>query len=54
LGQDLVRDAHRERSLWHDFTDDDLFGLAGTAKRESAAPAGWRRVLERALAWAWI
>jgi AcrR family transcriptional regulator len=57
LGQDLLRDAHRDGSLSLDFTEDDLFGLlwlAGTASREPAAPAGWRGVLERALASAWI
>ncbi|MBP2326463.1 AcrR family transcriptional regulator [Kibdelosporangium banguiense] len=52
LGQDLVREAHREGALSADFTEDDLFGLlwlSGTASRDPAAPPGWRRLLERAL-----
>lgn len=56
LGQDLVRDAHREGSLSTDFTKDELVSLlwlAGTASRDPATPAGWRRVLERALDSAW-
>jgi hypothetical protein len=56
LGQDLVRQAHADGSLSTDFTDEDLFALlwlAGTASREPDAPAGWLRIVERALASAW-
>ncbi|MFJ9590814.1 TetR/AcrR family transcriptional regulator [Streptomyces acidicola] len=56
LGQELVRDAHREGSLSPDFTENDLFcllWLAGTAHRDPAAPHGWRRVLDHALDSAW-
>jgi len=57
LGQQLVRDAHADGSLSPDFTEDDLLcllWLAGTASREPAAPAGWHRIVERALESAWI
>ncbi|PPF17129.1 MULTISPECIES: TetR/AcrR family transcriptional regulator [unclassified Rathayibacter] len=56
LGRDLVEAAHRDGSLSPDFTHDDLMALlwmAGTTSRESAAPQGWRRVLDRSLAGAW-
>jgi hypothetical protein len=46
-----------EGSLSPDFTEDDLFNLlwlAGIASRDLAAPAGWDRVIERALNGAWI
>jgi AcrR family transcriptional regulator len=56
LSRGLVRDAHADGSLSTDFTDDDLINLlwlAGTASRDPHAPAGWERVLERALDAAW-
>ena len=56
LAQTLVRDAHADGSLSDEFTEDDLFcmlWLAGTASREPDAPAGWTRVIERALQAAW-
>lgn len=56
LGRDLVRQAHADGSLSTDFTDEDLLALlwlAGTASREPDAPAGWPRIVERALASAW-
>ncbi|MFJ9585954.1 TetR/AcrR family transcriptional regulator [Streptomyces acidicola] len=56
LGQELVRDAHREGSLSLDFTENDLFcllWLAGTVSRNPSAPTGWRRMLDRALDSAW-
>ena len=56
LGRDLVDAAHRDGSLSLDFTHDDLMALlwmAGTTSRESGAPSGWRRVLDRSLAGAW-
>jgi AcrR family transcriptional regulator len=56
LGQDLVRDAHNDGSLSPDFTEDDLFALlwlAGTASRDPDAPAGWQRLITRALDSAW-
>jgi hypothetical protein len=56
LGQDLVRQAHADGSLSTDFTGEDLFALlwlAGTASGEPDAPAGWLRIVERALASAW-
>jgi AcrR family transcriptional regulator len=52
LGQRLVGDAHADGSLDTSFTADDLMALlwmSGTAGQEPAAPAAWRRVLERAL-----
>jgi AcrR family transcriptional regulator len=57
LGRTLVRDAHREGSLSRAFTEDDMLSLlwlAGAAARDPAAPIGWRRLLERSLASAWI
>ncbi|MCQ8194287.1 TetR/AcrR family transcriptional regulator [Streptomyces rugosispiralis] len=57
LGRQLVRDAHQEGSLAPDFTEDDLLRLlwlAGTASREPSRPAGWQRILDRALASAWL
>ena len=56
LGRQLVREAHADGSLSLDFTEDDLFSLlwlAGTANRDAAAPAGWVRIVERALESAW-
>jgi AcrR family transcriptional regulator len=56
LGRALVRDAHRDGSLSPGFTEDDLLSLlwlAGTASRDPAVPAGWRRVIDRALDSAW-
>jgi AcrR family transcriptional regulator len=56
LGRTLVREAHADGSLSPEFTEDDLaclLWLAGTASRAPNAPAGWRRVIERALASAW-
>jgi AcrR family transcriptional regulator len=56
LGRDLVREAHADGSLSLDFTEDDLFSLlwlAGTASRAEAAPAGWARIINRALESAW-
>jgi AcrR family transcriptional regulator len=56
LGRDLVREAHADGSLSLDFTEDDLFSLlwlAGTASRDEAAPAGWVRIINRALESAW-
>jgi AcrR family transcriptional regulator len=57
LGRDLVREAHRDGSLSRDFTEDDLFCLlwtAGTIGRAASPPPGWRRLLDRALASAWL
>ena len=56
LGRKLVRDAHGDGSLSPDFSEDDLFcllWLTGIASREPGAPAGWRRVIDHALASAW-
>jgi AcrR family transcriptional regulator len=56
LGRRLVREAHADGSLSLDFTEDDLFSLlwlAGTASREESAPAGWVRIVDRALESAW-
>ncbi|MQM24714.1 TetR/AcrR family transcriptional regulator [Glycomyces albidus] len=56
LGNDLVREAHREGVLSPDFTEDDLQALvwlAGIASREPHAPKGWQQTIERALAAAW-
>jgi AcrR family transcriptional regulator len=56
MGRNLVREAHREGSLSPDFTEDDLFNLlwlAGTASREPTGPAGWRRIIDRAVNSAW-
>jgi len=57
LGRDLVREAHADGSLSPDFTEDDLLNLlwlAGTASRDGSAPAGWGRIVNRALESAWI
>ncbi|MEU1301644.1 TetR/AcrR family transcriptional regulator [Streptomyces shenzhenensis] len=56
LGEDLVRQAHRDGVLSEDFTSEDLFAilwLAGTASRSAHAPARWRQSLQRALEAAW-
>ena len=56
LGRQLVREAHADGSLSPDFTEDDLFSmlwLAGTANRDESAPAGWVRIIDRALESAW-
>jgi hypothetical protein len=56
LGRDLVRAAHADGSLGTDFTGDDLarlLWLTGIASRDPHAPAGWPRLIERALAAAW-
>jgi hypothetical protein len=57
LGRTLVREAHADGSLSPDFTEDDLFcliWLTGTSSRDPNAPAGWHRVIERALDSAWV
>ncbi|QHC57807.1 TetR/AcrR family transcriptional regulator [Rathayibacter sp. VKM Ac-2760] len=57
LGSDLVDAAHRDGTLSPGFTHDDLVAIlwmAGATSREATAPPGWRRVLERSLAGAWI
>ncbi|WP_433362658.1 TetR/AcrR family transcriptional regulator [Actinoplanes sp. CA-142083] len=57
LGRSLVRDAHADGSLSPDFTEDDLLSLlwlAGTASRDPEVPPGWRRVVDRSLASAWL
>ncbi|WP_432981913.1 TetR/AcrR family transcriptional regulator [Dactylosporangium sp. CA-233914] len=57
LGKSLIHEAHREGLLAPDFSEDDLndlLWLAATANRASNAPAGWRRVINRAVDSAWI
>lgn len=57
LGKELVDEAHAAGVLSRDFTADDLMAvlwMAGTASKDPAAPEGWRRVVDRSIASAWI
>ena len=57
LGHELVEDAHAAGVLSADFTSEDLMAvlwMAGTASHAPEAPTGWRRVVDRSIAAAWI
>lgn len=57
LGRQLVRDAHEAGCLSRTFTEDDvicLLWMAGTLSRSPSPPDGWRPLLERTLASAWL
>jgi len=57
LGVDLIDQAHAAGALCPDFTADDLMTVlwvAGIASSDPAAPASWRRVIDRSLAAAWV
>lgn len=57
LGAELIEDAHAAGVLSQDFTTEDLMAvlwMAGTASHDPRAPSGWRRLVERGVAAAWI
>jgi AcrR family transcriptional regulator len=57
LGAELIKDAHAAGVLSQDFTTEDLMAvlwMAGTASHDPRAPSGWRRLVERGVAAAWI
>ena len=57
LGAELVDNAHDAGVLSPDFTTDDLMSvlwMAGMASHDPSAPDGWRRVVDRSIAAAWI
>jgi AcrR family transcriptional regulator len=57
LGAELVGNAHAAGVLSPDFTPDDLMSvlwMAGMASHDPTAPDGWRRVVDRSVAAAWL
>ena len=57
LGERLVDYAHAAGVLSPDFTSEDLMAvlwMVGTASHTPEAPTGWRRVVDRSIAAAWV